>query len=79
MEAESSESHGRKLNQDAEQKRKEDVVELQCHMTRLGPYRHKLPNAKEVEPALVLALLKCKILTELQRKAAELCYKSSGH
>jgi len=58
LQSESSESHGRKLNQNAEQKRKEDVVELQCHMTRLGPYRHKLPNAKEGEPALVLVLLK---------------------
>ena len=58
LQSESTESHGRQLNQDAEQKRKEDVVELQCNLTRLGLYRHELPNAKEVEPALVLVLLK---------------------
>ena len=57
-------TQSRKANEDAERKRKEDLVALQCHMTRLGLYRYKVPQADEVERALGRALWKIKPCSE---------------
>ena len=57
-------SHGRKLTWIADRERKEDLIQLQIAMTRLCLYRHTLPNAQEVEAALVHSLWKLRTCDE---------------
>ena len=47
-----------RANRYAEKKRKDELLDLQVHLTRLNMDRHKLPTAKEVKEAFEKALWK---------------------